>query len=101
MLADYRAAPVPDAVKAALSLLEQVTLNPGSLTADDVRALKARGLTREMAEHALWVGFCFNHIARLADALGWEVLEPEGFAASARSLLAHGYLMPLRTRPRR
>lgn len=54
-----------------------------------------------MAEHALWVGFCFNHIARLADALGWEVLEPEGFAASAQALLAHGYLMPLRTRPRR
>ncbi|MEW5742398.1 MAG: hypothetical protein AB1938_26005 [Myxococcota bacterium] len=99
-LADHRTAPVPEKVRAALTLLEKVTLRPGEVTAADVRPLKELGVTRQAVEHALWVGFCFNHIARLADAFGWEVPDRAGFDASAKMLLSQGYLMPFRTSPR-
>jgi hypothetical protein len=74
--------------------LEKMTTSPGSLTADDARALKAAGVSKEAAQDALFVAFCFNQIVRIADALDWEIPPPEGFAASARSLLKFGYKLP-------
>ncbi len=94
VLADYRTAPIAEPLRATLAYLEKVTLAPGAVTADDARALRAAGVSKAAAEDALLVAFCFNEIARVADALGWEVLSPEGFAASARQLLRFGYLLP-------
>jgi hypothetical protein len=76
-----------------------VTLSPDQVSADDVRPLKALGVSREAVEHALLVGFCFNHITRLADAFGFEVVSREAFDASAQMLLSRGYQMPFRTTP--
>lgn len=100
VLADHRTARIDSKLRATLDLLEKVTLHPQELTPGDVAPLKALGLTREAVESALLVAFCFNQIARLADAFGWEVLDEDGFNASAANLLSHGYLMPFRTEPR-
>ncbi len=94
VLADYRTAPVSPQLKAMLAYLEKTTLTPEALTIDDARALKASGLTREAAEDALRVALCFNQIVRIADALDWEIPDRAGFAASAKSLLRFGYLLP-------
>lgn len=94
MLADYRSAPVSPALQATLAWLEKVTLTPDAVTAADARALKAAGVTKAAARDALWVAFCFNEIARVADALGWEIPDASGFLASAKSLLKFGYLLP-------
>lgn len=94
VLADYRAAPIAEGLRAMLAYLEKVTLEPDAVTVEDARALRRAGVTREAAEDALWVAFCFNEIARIADALGWEIPGAAGFAASARQLLRFGYLLP-------
>lgn len=99
MVADYRTAPIDEKLRAMLGLLEKVTRDE-VVTAADVAPLKALGLTREAIEGALLVGYCFNQINRLADALGWEVPDRAGFDASAKMLLSQGYLMPFRTPPR-
>jgi alkylhydroperoxidase family enzyme len=98
-LADHRAAPLPEKVRAALELLEKVTLTPDEVTADDVRPLKALGVSRQAVEDALLVGYCFNQITRLADAFGFEVVSREAFHASAAMLLSRGYQLPFRTKP--
>ena len=72
--------------------LEKMTLS--TVTVDDARALKAAGVSKEAAQDALFVAFCFNQIVRIADALGWEVTSPQSFAASAKSLLKFGYRLP-------
>ena len=81
-----------------LGYLEKVTLTPDAVTADDARLLKAVGVTKAAATEALWVAYCFNQIARVADALGWEIPEAAGFTASAKSLLSFGYLMPFHSK---
>lgn len=98
-LENHRAAPLPDKVKAALDLLEKVTTAHAAVTADDVRPLKQLGVSREGVEEALLVGFCFNHITRLADAFGFEVVTRQAFDASAKLLLAQGYRLPFHSRP--
>lgn len=83
-----------------LGYLEKVTLTPEAVTADDARALKAAGVTKTAAKEALWVAYCFNQIARIADALGWEIPDAAGFMASAKSLLSFGYLLPFHSKPK-
>lgn len=56
-------------------------------------------MSRQAATEALWVAFCFNEIARVADALGWESPDAAGFSASAKSLLSFGYLLPFHQGP--
>lgn len=41
---------------------------------------------------ALYVGFLFNLIDRVADSLGFEVVSAERFDKGADRLLTHGYL---------
>ena len=95
VLADFRTAPVSAQVKAMCAYLEKMTMSPETLTVADARELKAAGVSREAAEGALFVAFCFNQIVRIADALDWEIPPPAGFTASARSLLRFGYSLPL------
>lgn len=77
-----------------LAYLEKMTNAPEALTVDDARALKVAGVSKAAAEDALFVAFCFNQIVRIADALDWEIPDKAGFAASAKSLLKFGYLLP-------
>lgn len=93
VLADYRTAPVSAQVKAMCAFLEKQTNE--TLTAGDVHALRAAGVSKEAAEDALFVAMCFNQIVRIADALDWEISSPEDFAAGAKSLLKFGYTLPL------
>jgi alkylhydroperoxidase family enzyme len=94
VLSDWHTAEVDPKVRAALALLEKVTLTPEAVSAADVAPLRALGLPRQAVEDALMVCFCFNLIDRLADAFGWHVPGRAGVDASARFLLDKGYLMP-------
>lgn len=98
MLADYRSAPIGPGLRAMLAYLEVMTLTPEAVTVEHARALKAAGVSKAAATEALWVAFCFNQIARVADALGWEIPDAAGFTASARSLLRFGYLLPFHSK---
>lgn len=61
------------------------------VTADDIRALVAVGVTRAQIEDALLVGFAFNVITRLADTFAFHCGPDAAFEASAGRLLSHGY----------
>jgi alkylhydroperoxidase family enzyme len=95
VLADHTAATgISDQVRAALGLLKKVTESSRTgeaITADDVRPLLATGATRAQVEDALYVGFCFNVITRLADTFEFWVGPPAAFASSAKMLLSRGY----------
>lgn len=91
MIADYRTAPIAESLRATLGLLERFTLAPDALTADDVRAVLATGVTKEAVRDAFYVAYLFNTYDRLADALGWELPDEQFHRKAGRFLLKHGY----------
>jgi alkylhydroperoxidase family enzyme len=93
-LADWRTAPLDEKVRAALGFLERVTLAPESVDKDDLAPLRALGVSKQAAEDALLVCFCFNLIDRLADSFGWEMQDAVGVAASTKLLIGKGYKLP-------
>jgi uncharacterized membrane protein len=72
-------------------LLRKVTRDHENVTADDLRAVLATGVTRDEIEDALYVAFAFNVITRLADTFDFEVGSPASFDAGAKMLLTRGY----------
>jgi alkylhydroperoxidase family enzyme len=91
VLDDLDRAPIAEPLRATLALLRKVTRAHETVTADDMRALLALGVTRDQIEDALNVGFAFNVITRLADTFNFEVGSPASFDAGARMLLRRGY----------
>jgi hypothetical protein len=59
----------------------------------DVAPLRAAGISDAAIEDAIHVCALFNIYDRLADALGWHLPGPDGYAASAQNLLRRGYLI--------
>lgn len=78
-------------VRAALELLETMTFRPHDLGAEHVTRLLEAGVSETAVEDALYVGFLFNLIDRVADSLGFEVVSAERFDKGADHLLKHGY----------
>ena len=78
-------------VRAMLGFLETFTQRPDELTAADVRAVLATGVSREAMRDAMYVAFLFNTYDRLADTLGWELPEEGYYAKAGQFLLKKGY----------
>ena len=74
-----------------LGFLETFTQRPDELTAADVRAVLATGVSREAMRDAMYVAFLFNTYDRLADTLGWELPEEGYYAKAGQFLLKKGY----------
>jgi alkylhydroperoxidase family enzyme len=91
VLDDYRTAPIDEKLRAMLGLLETFTLRPNELTAADVRAVLATGVSREAIRDAFYVAFLFNTYDRLADTLGWELPEDRYYPKAGKFLLKQGY----------
>ena len=91
VLADYRTAPIDEKLRAMLGFLETFTQRPDDLTAADVRAVLATGVSREAIRDAFYVAFLFNTYDRLADALGWELPEDRYYPKAGKFLLKQGY----------
>jgi hypothetical protein len=70
-----------------------MTLDHGSLRAEDVRIVLRTGVSRQAIQDALEVAFLFNVYDRLADSMGWDVPALDGgyYQLAARRLLKHGY----------
>jgi alkylhydroperoxidase family enzyme len=88
---DYRTAPINEKLRAMLGLLETFTLRPDALTAADIRAVLAAGVSREAIRDAFYVAFLFNTYDRLADTLGWELPEDRYYGKAGSFLLKKGY----------
>jgi hypothetical protein len=70
-----------------------MTLDHEKLGPDDVRAVLAKGVSKQSIADALEVAFLFNVYDRLADTMGWHVPEKDSgyYSVSAKRLLKHGY----------
>jgi len=90
-LADYRTAPIPEKLRAALGFLEKLTLHPAEVGPADVAPLRAAGLADEEIEDAVHVCALFNVINRVADSLGFDESDAKGYQTGARMLLTSGY----------
>jgi hypothetical protein len=73
-------------------MLETMTLRPDELESVDVAPLLEAGVSEAGVVDALYVGFLFNTIDRIADSLGFLTVTPEGYGKGADRLLKHGYL---------
>jgi alkylhydroperoxidase family enzyme len=91
VLADWRAAPVDERLRATLAFLEELTLRPDGLSAADAEAVLAAGVSRDALVDAIHVAALFDMIVRLADSLGFEVPPPEALRARAEWRLRNSY----------
>jgi len=91
VLDDWRTAPIDKKLRAALNLIEKLTLTPDRIESGDIDALRADGLSDEAIEDAIHVTVLFNIMDRIADSLGFEIPTAEGFARAAEMLLKRGY----------
>ena len=92
VLDDYERAPISDKLRATLGFLKKLTLTPDDVTADDARQVLALGVSKAALADAIYVASTFNLFDRLADTMGWDVPPAEAFAASAKRLIARGYV---------
>jgi alkylhydroperoxidase family enzyme len=90
VLADVETAPIDDKLRATLKTLRKLT-KEHVVSADDMRALLALGVTRAQIQDALAVCFAFNVIDRLADTFEFHVGPRSHFDAGATMLLRRGY----------
>lgn len=90
VLADLETAPIEAGLRATLRMLDKLT-SEGAVSPDDMRAVLAAGVSRGQVEDALAVATAFAITNRLADAFDFEILDENGFAASAKFLLRRGY----------
>jgi hypothetical protein len=94
VFADPDTAPVSPKLKAALGLVRKLTLWPEEVGADDIRATLKAGVSEDGVIDAIYVCFAFNLIDRVADALGFDLLDEEGYRRAAEVLLKFGYKLP-------
>lgn len=90
VLDDPESAPIDAGLRETLLLLGTLTRD-GEVAADDVRKVLSAGVSPRQVEDALAVCAAFNTTNRLADAFGFDVLNPDGFDAGAKFLLKRGY----------
>lgn len=77
MLEDWKTADVPERTRAALRLLECMTVRPLELDASFVQGLVRDGLDEAAIREAANVGFHYNLINRVADAFDFKVPGPK------------------------
>jgi hypothetical protein len=94
VFADPATAPISGRLKAALGLVRKLTLAPEEVGPDDVRATLEAGVSEDGVIGALYVCFAFNLIDRVADALGFDLMDEKGYRQAARVLLRFGYKLP-------
>lgn len=92
MLADWRTAPVDEPLRSTLGLLERTTLDPGSLSPEDVEAVRGAGASDDAIVDALHVAALFAVVDRVADALGFAIPDPAYFVGAAPRFYDGGYL---------
>jgi alkylhydroperoxidase family enzyme len=94
VLTDPDTAPISPKLKAALGLVRKLTLAPDEVHADDIRATLNAGVSEDGVLDAVYVCFAFNLIDRVADALGFDLMDEEGYRQGAQNLLKYGYKLP-------
>lgn len=80
-----------DCLRSTLAFLEKITLFPREIDARDIAELRRTGLTDRAILDATYVCVGFNIIARIAEALGFDIPSEELFSRAAKLLRVFGY----------
>ncbi len=91
VLADFRSAPISDALKGTLAFLEIMTLRPFELSAEHAKEALRSGATTAALKDAAAVATVFNIITRYANALDFAMPSAAEFDRAANMLLKRGY----------
>ena len=83
---DWRKARIDERLRATLALLEKITLAPSEIGREDLDVALRAGVSVRALVDATYVCVGFNIIARIADALAFEVPSDELFRRAARLL---------------
>jgi hypothetical protein len=94
VFADPDTAPNSPQLKAALRLVRKLTLAPEEVGADDLQATLDAGVSQDGVIDAMYVCFAFNLIDRVSDALGFDLMDEEGYRRAAQVQLRFGYKLP-------
>ncbi len=73
VLDDWRTAPIREPLRAALGLLHATNQQPAAVPVEALAACRAQGLSTEAIEDVANVGFHFEFINRVADALDFPL----------------------------
>lgn len=97
VLEDYETAPISDAERALLALVEKANNETDSVMCEgvaqsDVDQARAAGWSEEAVYDALTVCALFNYYNSWVDAAGVHEMSEKEYAASARRLAEEGYL---------
>ena len=95
MYEDYRTAPIPEPLRAALGFIGKMTLTPDELRPEDAREALDAGVGEQALIDAITVSFHFNLIDRVADSLGFDQRSPEEHMEAVGSMLKYGYRFPV------
>ena len=94
MFADPETAPVAPGLRAALGLVRKLTLAPEEIGAGDLQTILDAGASEDAVRDVVYVCFAFNLIDRVSDALGFDLMDEQGYRQGARVLLRVGYQLP-------
>jgi alkylhydroperoxidase family enzyme len=94
VLADWRAAPVREEIRATLGFLEKLALRPDEVSAEDIAPLRRAGVSDEGIEEAIAVCTVFNVAVRVADSFNLEPFTPEQARVFGQGRLQRGYKPP-------
>jgi len=91
-LRDYRTAPLSEAMKAILTLVEKASLSSPDITAEDITKTRAAGAPEEMIYDAITVCSLFVYYNTWVDACGVAAMPDQGYLAVGSRLAQHGYV---------
>ena len=91
VIEDHTTAPISDKLRATLTFLKKLTLEPAEVRAADARAVLDQGVSRQAMRDAIYICFIFCIYDRIADVLDWDVPSSEALHANARMLVKIGY----------
>lgn len=81
-------------LRAVLSLVEQVTRAPETVTAADVVAVREAGVPEDAVVDALHVALIFNTVNRMANAFGWSWDSEKHVQVAAQAIHRLRYRLP-------
>ncbi|MGY0236549.1 alkylhydroperoxidase AhpD family core domain-containing protein [Longispora urticae] len=93
-LGQWRDGGFPPKVTAMFGLLEKVTLEPDAVRPQDVRVVRAAGVSDTAILDGLYVGFLFNTVNRLANALDFRWGSDADRRGMASRLVRNRYHVP-------
>ncbi len=89
---DWRTAPISEALRAALGVVNTLTLRPEDLSPAQIDLARAAGVSDAQIAEAIHICGAFCMIVRIADTLGFAVPDTSPESGYGAAALQRGYM---------